>query len=384
MTQQQTETAAAQGAGLTVRDRGLPYDRWIESLGVPIHRGYFIEDARTIEVGPWDERGCNAAFLQMAGMKGVVEGRITEIPPGGSTAPMKFALDEAVYVLDGQGLTTVWAEGVAKKTFEWSARSMFLIPRGAYRQFSNARGDRPARLLHNNNLPVAMSLNPDPDFYFNNPYEAPGLLEAKEGELYSVATRIAGGRGSSWYGNFFTDMAAWDGLVPHRQRGGGGHVVDVAFPNSETNGHMSVFPPGTYKKGHRHGPGVVIVIPTGEGYSIMWPEGQEKVVVPWHEGSMFVPPDRWYHQHFNVSVTPARYMAFHAMSQVGGGAERVMDPKRDQIEYPNEEPWIREMFAEELSKRGLKSLMPEEAYTNPDYKWGYGAEEEQGAQIYNS
>ena len=183
MTQQGTETApAGQGAGLTVRDRGLPYNRWMESLGVPIHRGYFIEDARTIEVGPWDERGCNAAFLEMAGMKGVVEGRITEIPPGGSTAPMKFALDEAVYVLDGQGLTTVWAEGVAKKTFEWSARSMFLIPRGAYRQFSNARGDRPARLLHNNNLPVAMSLNPDPDFYFNNPYEAPALLEAKEGE----------------------------------------------------------------------------------------------------------------------------------------------------------------------------------------------------------
>ena len=127
----------------------------------------------------------------------------------------------------------------------------------------------------------------------------------------------------------------------------------------------------------------MIVIPAGEGYSIMWPEGQEKVIVPWHEGSMFVPPDRWYHQHFNVSVTPARYMAFHAMSQVGGGAERVMDPRRDQIEYPNEESWIREMFAEELSKRGLKSLMPEEAYTNLDYKWGYGAEEEQGAQIFN-
>ncbi len=23
--------------------------------------------------------------------------------------------------------------------------------------------------------------------------------------------------------------------------------------------------------------------------------------------------------------------------------------------------------------------MPEEAYTNPDFKWGYGADEEQGA-----
>ena len=49
------------------RDARLPYDEWVESIGVPIHRGYFIEDARNIEVGPWEERECNAAFIQLAG-----------------------------------------------------------------------------------------------------------------------------------------------------------------------------------------------------------------------------------------------------------------------------------------------------------------------------
>ena len=45
---------------------------------------------------------------------------------------------------------------------------------------------------------------------------------------------------------------------------------------------MSVFPSKTYKKAHRHGPGFMIVIPGGEGYSVMWREGQEdnKVVIP--------------------------------------------------------------------------------------------------------
>ena len=85
------------------RDARLPYDEWVESIGVPIHRGYFIEDARNIEVGPWEERECNAAFIQLAGMQGTAEARITEIPPGGTTAPMKFALDEAVYVLGWTG-----------------------------------------------------------------------------------------------------------------------------------------------------------------------------------------------------------------------------------------------------------------------------------------
>jgi hypothetical protein len=29
------------------------YDRWMEAQGIPIHRGYYVEDLRTVEVGPW-------------------------------------------------------------------------------------------------------------------------------------------------------------------------------------------------------------------------------------------------------------------------------------------------------------------------------------------
>lgn len=358
------------------------YDRWMENQNVPIHRGYFIEDLRTIEVGPWHDRECNAAFIQVSGMEGVAEARVTELLPGASAPPMKFALDEIVYTVSGHGIATVWTSGVDKHSFEFGPRSLFLIPRGAYRQFANARGDQSLRMLHNNYLPVAMSLEPDPDFFFNNPYEHPELLKPSEQELYAVAKRApAMGRGATWYGNFFTDMAAWNDLVPHRQRGGGGHVVDVSFPNSQMGGHMSVFPPGTYKKGHRHGPGRVIVIPAGEGYSIMWPEGGEKIIAPWHEGSMFTPPDRWFHQHFNVSFEPARYLALAPLPQFSGHSEKVEDRARDQIEYPIEEKWIREKFEEELASRGLESLMPEEAYENANFTWEYASTEERGAVL---
>jgi quercetin dioxygenase-like cupin family protein len=359
----------------------LAYERWTTSLEVPIYRGFHIEDLRTIELGWWPQRGCKTAFIQLAGQEGVVEARVTEIPPGETLPAWKFVLDEAVYVLEGRGLTTVWASSIPKKSFEWQSPSLFLIPRGCYRQFSNVQGDRPVRLLHYNYLPVAMTMNPDPRLYFELPYECPELLQADERQLYSVAARASGGRGASWRGNLFTDLARWDQLVPHRKRGGGGHVVDISFPNSEMNGHMSVFPPGTYKKGHRHGPGTVITIPSGEGYSILWPEGGEKVIVPWHEASMFVPPNRWFHQHFNVSATPVRYLALHPMPQVTGGTENVEDLARDQIEYSDEEPWIREKFTAELAKRGLKSLMPDEAYRKRDFQWSYRPDEEEGAQL---
>ncbi|MCH8973904.1 MAG: cupin domain-containing protein, partial [Chloroflexi bacterium] len=168
------------------------------------------------------------------------------------------------------------------------------------------------------------------------------------------------------------DMAVWDKLMDRPGRGSMNRSVYISAPGTELQAHMSVFPSGTYKKGHRHGPGRLIVIPGGEGYSIMWPEGQEKVIIEWHEASCFVPPDRWFHQHFNLGKTAGRYLALHPPSQFSGREERV-DGARDQIEYPDEEPWIRERFESELAKRGIESAMPDEAYEDPDYKWSYAA-----------
>ena len=47
------------------------------------------------------------------------------------------------------------------------------------------------------------------------------------------------------------------------------------------------------------------------------------------------------------------------------------DRARDQIEYVDEDPFIREKFEAELAKRGLTSDMAQEAYTNRDYQWAY-------------
>ena len=57
------------------------WDRWVASTGVPVHEGYFVPDMRTIELGWWEERKCNAAFLKLAGFEGLCEARVTEIPP---------------------------------------------------------------------------------------------------------------------------------------------------------------------------------------------------------------------------------------------------------------------------------------------------------------
>jgi mannose-6-phosphate isomerase-like protein (cupin superfamily) len=349
----------------------------MESQGLPIHRGYYIEDQRELELAWWPLRECNTAFVQLMGMEGVNELRVSEIAPGKTLPPFKLGVDEIVYVLEGRGLTTVWSdEGRAKKTFEWEKYSMFMIPRHYHHQLCNTQGDRPVKLMHYNYLPVALSATEDPEFFFNNSFTVPESADNGLGNLYAEAkvmkdTGGTMGARNVWYGNFFPDMRAWDRLDPFKGRGAGGHVVWIQFAGSEASCHMSVFPAKTYKKGHRHGPGRAIVIPTGEGYSVMWPEGGEKVVVPWHEASLFTPPNRWFHQHFNVAGVPGRYLALHPLPQFSGHAEKVQDRAKDQIEYPDEEPWIRQKFEEELAKRSLKSMMPDEAYRDKNFEWTY-------------
>jgi quercetin dioxygenase-like cupin family protein len=355
----------------------------MESRGIPVYKGHFIADPNALELGWWDERECNAAFIQLEGQQGVSEARVTEIPPGKTLPPLKMAVSEVVYVLEGQGLTTVWSGDGEKKTFEWGKHSLFCLPRHNWHQLSNARGDRPARILNYNYLPVAMSTFPEPSLLFNNPYDMPELLYGKEGEdFYAEAKMVGGGeggrrgQGTFWRANFVPDMSAWDKLVPFWGRGAGGTVVRIQFPGAEMACHMSVFDPQLYKKGHRHGPGRVIVIPKGEGYSVLWPgdnlewgpvEGAEKVVCPWKEGTIFVPPQNWYHQHFNTGTGEARYLALGPLR-----AQFQGEAYSHQIEYPYEDPWIRERFESEIAKSGMTTLMPKECYEDPNFEWDYG------------
>ena len=99
----------------------------------------------------------------------------------------------------------------------------------------------------------------------------------------------------------------------------------------------------------------------------MWPEGEEPRRYEWQVGSMIVPPNLWLHQHFNTGTTPARYLAFkHEVVSIRNaqGVPKAWISQRlggDQIDYADESPKIRTMFAEALARHGLRPRM-DEAY----------------------
>jgi hypothetical protein len=129
------------------------------------------------------------------------------------------------------------------------------------------------------------------------------------------------------------------------------------------NSHISQFPIGTYKKAHCHGPGAHVIILSGEGYSLMWPEGEEARHYEWQVGSMIVPPNMWFHQHFNTGTTPARYLAFKhegVAIRNSQGVPKAWISRRlggDQIDYADESQEVRTLFRDALAKHGLQPKM---------------------------
>ena len=97
----------------------------------------------------------------------------------------------------------------------------------------------------------------------------------------------------------------------------------------------------------------------------MWPvfEEREKMIVPWHEGSLFGPPNLWFHHHFNLGDNTTGYITLHAARHVEPASEGST------IRYVNEDPWVRQTFEAELAKRGLKSQMPSAIYSDRNFKW---------------
>lgn len=363
-------TAPTTSPEFDMRGGSPSYNKWITGQDVPIHTGYYVQDVRTLERGFWKLRGCKAVIVYLEGYKGLEQFSVLEIPPAGSIPPFRIALEEIVYVLEGQGICSVWAEGKPKVSFEFQKHSYFRIPSNHHYELSNARGDQPALVLVANLLPLSLMTNPNPDFFFNNPYvDSTELYKEEDGKgFYSAEARAVqrGGR-FTWYSNFFPDLTVWDKLEAYGAESGRlAYAGGIWFPNSAFSTGLMVLPARRYRAAHRHAAGTAILgVQPATGFVAMWPEGGEPVVAPWQEGSLFVPPSNWYHMHLNSGSVENRQLRIRAPRP---GANPDSDPRR-MIPFTETPAWIRPKFEEELAKIGLTSLMPDEAYTNPDFQW---------------
>jgi oxalate decarboxylase/phosphoglucose isomerase-like protein (cupin superfamily) len=340
------------------------YARWQESESIPVITGFFIEDLNAVPLAPWRRKGGNGAFINLEGTGGTNDAYLCEIPSASALHPQRHIFEELVYVLRGKGATTVWYDGGPKRTFEWQEGSVFAIPLNAWHQHFNGQGNASTRYVAVTNAPLIMALFHNLTFIFDNP----GTFEdrfAGQADYFNGKGTLYDTRQNVMETNFIADAKTME--IPQRpDRGAGGNYCQFEMAGGTMIPHISQFPVGTYKKAHRHGPGAHVIILGGEGFSLLWPEGRDKLRVEWKPGCMLVPPNQWYHQHFNTGNKPARYLAlrwgskrfqvvqmFFAKDEGYANAESTSV----QIEYEDEDPKIHEMFEADLARSGASCRM---------------------------
>jgi mannose-6-phosphate isomerase-like protein (cupin superfamily) len=361
--EQQPTTAPAELENL---ERVDAYAAWQQAEGVPVVRGFYVEDLNTLDLAPWPRKGGRGAFVNLEGTGGVNDAHVVEIAPGGTSAPERHLYEEMVYILSGRGSTSIWYDEGHKQSFEWRTGSLFAIPLNATYQHFNASGQQPARYMAVTNAPTIMRLFHNDDFVFNTPYaftdrfSGEGNYFSGEGKMYK--RRI-------WETNFVPDTRTMQ-LHEWKERGGGGTNVMLELAQNSMGAHISQFQIGTYKKAHRHGPGAHVIILDGVGFSLLWREGDsEYTKCDWKPNSVVVPPENWFHQHFNTGPEPARYLAlrftgikFRPTGRGTDGADVSVKLGGWQIEYEDEDPRIHQIFEEDCRKYGgvcrMKAIIP--------------------------
>jgi hypothetical protein len=340
------------------------YMEWAEGEGIPIVED-FAADLGTIETAAWPRLDARGAIVNLKGRGDFSSIFLIELPKGGKTSPQKHLYEEIIYVIAGHGSTTVEGPDGCKHSFEWGPKSLFAIPLNARYQHFNGAGSEPARLASTNNLCMTLNLYHEHDFIFANDSTFAGRMGKAsyfEGEGDFIPMRP--GR-HMWETNFIPDLTEIE-LKPFDSRGPKSTSLMFIFANGTMGAHSSEIPVGSYKKAHRHDSGRHVFAVTGNGYSLAWYVGDENFLrIPWHHGVVYAPPDGMFHQHFNISRQPARYLATgigsrrHPFLATKWRSEKEVDVSvKDggrQIEYEDQDPRIHRIWLEETAKAGITS-----------------------------
>ena len=351
-----------------------PYREWAEGEGIPIHLD-FGHNLLELETGPWDRYDARGCFAHTHGAGDFMANYVLDIGAGAKTRPVKHLYEVFCFVLAGHGSTKVWLPNGETRVFEWGPKAMFAIPLNCPYQIFNSAGSRPVRISCTNDAPITINLYHNLDFVFDNPCTFPeraGQSKHFEGEgdhsVYSHGLNPV--KRNVWETNFVHDLTRFK-LYEFNERGKGSTNVSFILADGTMHAHVSQIPKGRYKKAHRHAAGTHVHAIDGEGYSLLWHEGDSEFKeFPWRHGFMYTPPFWMFHQHFNTCAAPARYLAcslgsrrypfisLRRKSSEGAGSLSIQQGGR-QLEYEDQDPRIHRKWLEAIQKSGVSSEMGE-------------------------
>ena len=287
-----------------VRPNNTPYDQWLarNKQRIPTFEGLVIQDARTEPLEHWDDLGVDGLYIKMADYQ-ITDGWILEIPPNGFTKKQRHLFEAGMYFFGGPGHIVIQQVGKRAQRIDFKYRTLFSIPLNVEYQLFN-ESDEPVRVVAVTSFPFVINAMNSEEFVFNNPFSFDDRYDAEE----DYDTFREHPEENLTITNVVPDAVEFE-LDEYDHRGKGTTNMHWSMSgNSMIDLHVSEMPSGAYKKAHRHSSDAFILLVDGEGYSLTWPEGryEDRIRVDWQEGTIFVPPIYWYHQHLNPSDASAQ------------------------------------------------------------------------------
>ncbi|HEY8507093.1 MAG TPA: hypothetical protein VIL32_01980, partial [Steroidobacteraceae bacterium] len=362
------EPSGNQRAGYGKFDRiKMPYDRFMESEGIPIFRDIGVRRVQDLPRAPWKRKGGLGTYIQLYGTEGKWGCFVVEVPAAGALNPERHMFEEIYLVIEGRGSTEVWLDGESRRhVFEWQAGSLFSIPMNAWFRIVNAASS-PALLLAGNTAPNVLNVIRNAEAVFNNPFQfrdrfsgAADFYKPNEDIEPDPVRGLAMRRT-----NFIPDIVNCDLPLDNRRSPGYRRIEPFMTQNSFylwIGQHEN----GRYSKAHAHESAAVLICIKGKGYTYTWPESAG--INPWKDGKAHLvkrvdyepvgmvtaaPGGRnWYHQHFGVSREPLRLTAWYGPNAPGRTpgvpGEKLtdfgaidIDEGGTAIPYSMEDPFIR-------------------------------------------
>jgi uncharacterized RmlC-like cupin family protein len=345
--QEEAENEGLERVGPTmwrVRPTDSPYEHWFAANKdkMPSFHGLIIQDARTEPLKPWPAMGVDGLYIKMADYQ-ITDGWILELPPRGQTKVLRHMFEAGIYFFGGPGHIILQQEGKNSQRVDFKYRTLFSVPLNVRYQIIND-SDQPVRLVAVTSFPFMLNATNNEKFIWENPFTFTDRYNAEEN--FDTFSEHVGPNDTVT--NVVYDAVEFE-LDAYDQRGKGTTNMHWKMSgNSVLDMHVSEMPAQVFKKAHRHSSDAFILLTSGKGYSITWPEGryEDRVRVDWQEGTIFVPPIYWYHQHYNPEpVGAARYMAINAPPIVVNLGLRF----NDQLEI--DLPEIEAEFKAEVAKR---------------------------------
>jgi quercetin dioxygenase-like cupin family protein len=189
------------------------------------------------------------------------------------------------------------------------------------------------------------------DFIFRNPFNFRDRFhDAEEFLRYNkhVTDR-------TWETNLIPDANSF-ALDDFPMKGKGVKHMRFTLADTTYGCHVSEYPPGCRSTFHRHGPGAVIIVTQGEGFVMLWKDGEERQRHDFKAGTVYSPDDLMWHGHFNTGKGTMRHFAIRGDSPKYSH-DRFRNPLWTMIPMNEEPAEIHREYVEILAKNGVQAAV---------------------------